>query len=456
MASFSALPSIDRLLTDPRVQAVSDLPRLVLRDAARATLEEQRTRIRRGEEPAAIDLLVDMTLSLARRMRRSAYRPVINGTGVVLHTNLGRAPLPRSVANRVADLSTGYLNLEIDLESGERDHRHDRLRPALSRVLGCQDVVVVNNNAAATLLALMALAAGEAVGVSRGEQIEIGGSFRMPEILALSGARMIEVGTTNRTHLRDYEAALDQGAKLLLKVHRSNYELTGFVAETGVAELAALCRRRGAILVHDLGMGLLHPLPLLGQQSVRTSLLEGAHLVLFSGDKLLGGPQCGVIAGDGSCISQIRSHPMTRVMRPDKMILVALEETLLGWEADPTGNFLPTIEMLNRPAPVLEAAAKALREGILARLGERVSAEILPVQGATGGGSLPGLALPSWAVAIGLPGGGTTGLHDELRRGDPALLGKMEEGRLLLDVRTLLVGDADRVIQALATALEGR
>jgi L-seryl-tRNA(Ser) seleniumtransferase len=455
VSTLSALPSIDRILAHPRVRAQPGLPRVVVRDAARLVLDGWRGRLRAGEQEApGMDPLVDEVLRSATEARQSAWRRVVNATGVVLHTNLGRAPLAAPVAARVAELAPHWLNLEMDLEEGQRDHRHDRLRPALLRILGCGEAVVVNNNAAATLLTLAAIAGDRAVAVSRGEQIEIGGSFRMPDIVAQSGARMLEVGTTNRTWLRDYERAIDDGAAVVLKIHRSNFRVEGFTHEATVEELGELCRRRGVPLVHDLGMGLPHEVPGLGEEHVAASLRAGASLVLFSGDKLLGGPQCGVIVGEKELVARVRSHPLCRVLRPDKMVLVALEETLLLWEADRSGASLPAVWMMRRSGPELEAAARRLAARAAEILAGRVEVGVEDCDGAAGGGSLPGLPLPSWAVTLQIPGGGTTQLAERLRRGAPPVVGQMDGGRLLLHTRTLLPGDDALLLDALRSLSE--
>ena len=383
-------------------------------------------------------------VALAVESVRPVLRPVINATGVILHTNLGRAPLPEVAVEAIVSSAGRYTNLEMSLETGLRDHRLTKLSAAFSRVLGCPDAVVVNNNAAAVFLVLKVLAGdGTGVAVSRGEQVEIGGSFRVPDILAEAGGRMIEVGTTNRTHVRDYERAMDDGAEVLLKVHRSNFHMSGFVQEVTTAELSTLAHARGGVVVYDLGSGLLWGDLGDGEATVRGSLAAGVDLVCFSGDKLLGGPQCGIVAGRADLVERVRTHPVMRMLRPGKLQLLALEATLLAWERDPTGAEIPVARALKRPIAELREAAQSLADR-LRPLVSPLSVAVVEMDSTPGGGSAPGVRLPSQGVS--LAGPGLDALATRLRTGDPAVVARMEGDRLLFDVRTLLPGDEDAIV----------
>ncbi len=451
-AAFRAIPAVDRLLEHPAWEQARHVGRSVRRDACRAEVEALRQAIRAGEatvEDCGLDRVVARVVERARADVRPLLRKVVNATGVVLHTNLGRAPLSGSALEAIASVAGGYTNLEMDLDGGKRDNRMDRLGAAFARLLDCGDVVVANNNAAAVFLALTALAKGGDAVISRGELVEIGGSFRMPDIMEASGARMVEVGTTNRTHSKDYRAALEAGAEVVLKVHQSNFAVVGFTKEVEIEELAELAHAHGALLIHDLGSGLLKTRPGLGADCVRRSLDAGADLVLFSGDKLLGGPQCGIAAGTKPVIDRLRGCPVLRLVRPGKLTMLALEATLREWVRDPDGGGIPCASMIRRPVEELRERARALADAARTVLGDRATVELVEVESTPGGGSSALLRLPSVAVAITTVEGSDQDLADALRRGDPAVVGRIEDGRVLLDVRTLLDGDDERVIEAL-------
>jgi len=454
-AAFRAIPAIDRMLEDPAWADAPEIGHGARRDACRAVVQALREAIAAGDavEAGSLHAAVSSAVAHARADVRPVLRRVINATGVILHTNLGRAPLPAAALKAIADLAGGYVNVELDLDGGQRDNRLDKVAAAFSRVLGCPDVAVANNNAAATFLALSALAGdGRKVAISRGELVEIGGSFRMPEIMEASGAAMIEVGTTNRTWPKDYSAALDAGASVLLKVHQSNFAMVGFTHDVSVEELVALARPAGALVVHDLGSGQLRGDPTLGNDSVRRSLDAGVDLVLFSGDKLLGGPQCGIAAGRRDLVDRLRSSPVMRMVRPDKLTLVALEATLLAWERDPSGGEIPAAAMLARSEGDLRVAATALAADLREACGDRLEAEVVPGSSTPGGGTAPLVQLPSYAVALRFPGEGASALADRLRRGDPPVVARVEDDRVHLDVRTLLDGDAAQIVAALRPA----
>lgn len=455
---FRDLPSIDRLLADPAWEAASDVPRVVRKRSCRAVVERLRGAIlaRSIDAVPPIEEVTADAIAHARALSRPALRRVVNGTGVILHTNLGRAPLATEALDAIHAIAGGYTNLEMDLVSGQRDSRHGRLVDSFARIIGCEDVVVANNNAAAVFLALCAVGGdGAEVVVSRGELVEIGGSFRMPEIMEASGSVLREVGATNRTHLRDYERALEAGARVVMKVHRSNFAQVGFTKEVTIEELGALCAKYDAILLHDLGMGVLDRAPGVARdsgttsESVRRSLDAGAHVVLFSGDKLLGGPQAGILAGQADVLTRIRKHPVMRLVRPGKLCLLALEATLRAWEADPSGASLPAARMLAASPESLLAIADDLADRV--RTGN-LGVEVVATSSTPGGGSLPATSIPSWALALTHASRTASQLAAVLRTHEPPVVARIEDDRVLIDVRTLLPGDDAVVVSALAAS----
>jgi L-seryl-tRNA(Ser) seleniumtransferase len=414
------LPSVDELTRDV------DDPLAVA--AARELLERAREEIRAGVPPG--DLAARLRDALAAA-RRPALRRVLNATGVLVHTNLGRAPLADAALERVHD-AAGYSNLEYDLTSGSRGSRQDHLAPLLRRLTGAEAAIVVNNNAAAMLLALAALAEGREVVVSRGELIEIGDGFRIPDVLARSGARLVEVGTTNRTRAADYEAAVGPETALLLRVHQSNFRVVGFAERPRLEELAAVARRHELPLLDDLGSGAVVDVE--GEPTPAAALAAGADLVCFSGDKLLGGPQAGIVAGRAELVERLRRHPLQRALRSDKLTLAALEGTLALYLDRP--DELPVIRMLREPA----AAVRARAARLAAATGGVVEESVARV----GGGALPLAELPSFACAV------EEELAATLRSHEPPVIAVVRDGRTLLDCRTLTDAEADEVAQAIA------
>ncbi|MBJ7609655.1 MAG: L-seryl-tRNA(Sec) selenium transferase [Candidatus Dormibacteraeota bacterium] len=415
-----SVPSTDVVLSDGRL---IDSQRRLGRQLVRSTVRATQDHVRSGVIEAA-DLVDEVLRRLPRRA--STLRPVLNATGVILHTNLGRAALSSAARDAVA-AATGYVDVEFDLATGERAQRGRGALAALRAALpDAGDVLVVNNGAAALLLAVTALAQGREVIWSRGEMVEIGDGFRLPELVASTGAIVREVGTTNRTARHDYLEAVGERTGCLLKVHPSNFRMAGFTSSVTVAELAGL----GPPLVVDVGSGLLTPDALLpGEPDVSSALRAGADLVTASGDKLLGGPQAGIIAGRADLVARLRRHPMARAMRVDKLTLAALEATMCG-PATPTATALH----------VLSDELRTRAEAIAARLGDE--AAVVPSEGAVGGGGAPGVVLPGWAVS--LPGRYAL----PLRTGDPAVVGRVERGRCLLDVRCIDPGDDDALLSA--------
>lgn len=442
-ARLRALPSIDELVNRPSL-ATLPVARSVLVTAARTIVDAARAQLVLGVAvPEVTEALVEAE---ARRLALPRLRRVINATGVVLHTNLGRAPLAEAAVTRVADVARGYCNLELDLASGERGSRMAPLKAALATLTGADDSLVVNNGAAAVLLVCSALAEGREVIVSRGELVEIGGGFRIPEVMAQSRARLVEVGTTNRTRLADYERALTTQTGLVAKVHRSNFSLVGFTEDASMAELSALTRSRGVPLFADLGSGSLERLGAADlEPTVREVVEAGADVVTFSGDKLLGGPQAGVIVGRKEWMARLRQHPLHRALRVDKLTVAALEATLQLYATRRSAE-VPVRRMLTERLADLEARART----VAARLGELgVRAQVRETEGRIGGGASPEQAPASWAVVL---EGKVEVLHRRLRGGPVAVLGRIERDQVWLDVRCVDATECESLATAVAAA----
>src|SRR5438477_4620035 len=419
------LPSVDELARE------AGDPLAV--DAARAVIERARAEIQAGGDPG--DLAARLREEL-RDARRPRLRRVLNATGVVVHTNLGRAPLAEAAVDRVRETAAGYSNLEYDLSAGARGSRQDHLAHILRRLTGAEAALVVNNNAGAVLLALAALAEGRAVVVSRGELIEIGDGFRIPDVLARSGARLVEVGTTNRTRAADYENAIGTETAIVLRVHQSNFRVVGFEERPRLEEVAAVTRRHGLPLVDDLDSGAVTPVE--AEPTAREALAAGADLVCFSGDQLLGGPQAGIGLGRAGLVERLRRHPLQRALRIDKLSLAALEGTLLLQLVTP--ERIPVLRTLAQQA-------NAVRERA-ARLAAATGGEVEETVGRVGGGALPLAELPSFACAL------EESLAEPLRTGEPPVVGVVRDGRLLLDCLTLTDDDAEAAADAVRRARE--
>ena len=400
-------------------------------DAARAVLAKAREEIVAGVDPGDLAGRLRDELASTRRLR---LRRVLNATGVIVHTNLGRAPLAEEALAHVHDVARGYSNLEYDLSAGARGSRQDHVAAILRRLTGAEAVLVVNNNAAAVLLALAALAEGREVLVSRGELIEIGDGFRIPDVLARSGARLREVGTTNRTRAADYEQAMGPDTALLLRVHQSNFRVVGFTELPALHDLAQVAQSHELPLVDDLGSGVLAELA--GEPSAKEALAAGADLVTFSGDKLLGGPQAGIVVGRAELVEKLRRHPLQRALRADKLTLAALEGTLTLYLDAP--DKIPVLRMLREDADSVRARA--------ARLATLVEGDVEETVARVGGGALPLAEIPSFACAI------EESLGAALRSGEPPVVGIVRDGRLLLDCRTLADGEVDEVAAAVSAA----
>lgn len=448
---LSHLPKMDALLARAEL-AGCPLPYPLVRRAARETLEEARRALLAGEaaQAPAAPMLAARVLARAKALSRPGLRRVVNATGVVLHTNLGRAPLSPRAAEAVQG-AAGYASLEYDLAGGRRGSRTGRVEALLKELTGAEGAFVVNNNAAAALLMLSVLAPGLGVAISRGELVEIGGGFRVPDILARSGARLVEVGTTNRTRSADYAAALDSGAaQVLLKVHPSNFRVVGFACAAGLPELGALARAQGALLLCDLGSGALAAGPFPGEPTVEEAA-AWADVACFSGDKLLGGPQAGILIGKADLIRRLKADPLARALRLDKLSLAALEATLMDWR---DGVLPPAAAMLGTGAEALRQKAQALAAALAPLCPAGCTCAVAESPGEAGGGSMPGLALPGWAVAL-APAEGPEGLEAFLRGWETPVVGRIHRGKLLLDVRALLPGDEDVIAAAVRGWKEG-
>jgi L-seryl-tRNA(Ser) seleniumtransferase len=448
------VPSVERVLGLPAVQA---LERVWGRDAvvraARGVLAAAREAAHAGDEAGLEAVLTQLAERVDRRAAaeaRPSLRRVINATGVVIHTNLGRAPLAGAAAERAAGIAAGYSNLEYDLREGARGRREVHIDARLRERVGAEAALVVNNNAAAVLLAVNTLAEGREVLVSRGELVEIGGSFRIPEVLRKGGARLREVGTTNRTRIADFEAALGGETGLLLRVHPSNFEIVGFTEAPRLDQLAALARRAGLPLVEDLGGGLLTPHPALaGEPTVRESLDAGADVVCFSGDKLLGGPQAGVLAGRREPIEAMRRNPLYRALRVDKLTLALLDAVLTDHGSGEAGRRVPVLRMIEAPPHELRRRARALAD----RVSERapgLSVELAGGVSAVGGGAAPSRELPTTLLRLRHPSRGPDALARELRLGEPAVVARVGDGALLVDPRCVDPGEEAELVEALA------
>ena len=448
------LPSVDRLLGEETVrELVATYGHRQTVDALRETLDAVRDEVRAGADVPGVAPLVARAGVFLRERLLPTLRPLINGTGVIIHTNLGRAPLSAAARAAMEAVGRGYSTLEYDLRAGRRGHRTVHAERLLCELTGAEAALVVNNNAGAVLLALTGLAQGRGVVVSRGQLVEIGGGFRVPDVMAQSGARLIEVGTTNRTHLRDYAAALElhEDVALILRAHHSNFRIVGFTTEPSLPELVALGAERGLPVMDDLGSGALldtSQFGLMHEPMVQESLAAGAAVVCFSGDKLLGGPQAGIIVGRAEYVESLKTHPLARALRTDKLCLAGLQATLLHYlKEDATGQ-VPVWQMIAMPLAEIERRARRWRR-VLRRNG--VSAEIVDGRSTVGGGSLPGETLPTKLVALSVPH--PDQLAAALRAADPPVVARIEDDRLVLDPRTVLAEEERELLRVIVSAV---
>jgi len=463
-STLRQLPRVDDLLVHPRMAAVS-APHVLAVKAAREAVAETRARLLAGQ--SGVDVSAEAVASRAAEMLERAaarsLRRAVNATGVLLHTNLGRAPLSDAAQRALAEIAGGFCNVQADLGSGRRSEREDHVLGLFQALTGAprsdtrsgteEAALVVNNNAAATVLALNTLAAGREVIVSRGEMVEIGGAFRIPEILKLAGCRLVEVGCTNRTHLRDYERALTPETALILSVHQSNYRIVGFAEQTPVRELAELAHARGIPCAHDLGSGALLDLRAYGlphEPTVPESLAAGADVTLFSGDKLLGGPQCGILLGKKELIAAMHRNPFYRAFRVGKLTLAALEATLrLFLEPETLLEKHRLLSLMTGPIEGIRRRAESLAQEIAASCAGWLAAEAQAGETEIGGGSLAGYPIPTVVVRLRPKGISPDDLAARLRRGDPPIFTRVQEGCVVLDVRTMLAGEERLIVAAL-------
>ncbi|MEX1253083.1 MAG: L-seryl-tRNA(Sec) selenium transferase [Dehalococcoidia bacterium] len=451
---YRDLPSVDRVLADERVRALSAR---YTGDAVVALVREvlatARDAVGRGAAAPAFDGVVSAVERRADLALRSSLRPVINATGVIIQTNLGRAPLSDEALAAMQAVGRGYSNLEFDLAAGERGSRHTHLEELLRRLTGAEAALAVNNNASAVLLALSALAAGRDVVISRGQLVEIGGGFRIPDVMAQSGARLVEVGTTNRTYLRDYEGAIGEETAALLRVHASNFKVVGFTASVDVGELARLTHERGLILIDDLGSGCLLDTTRFGlaqEPTPQGSLAAGADLVLFSGDKLLGGPQAGIVAGKRELVERLRGHPLARALRLDKSSIAGLAATLTHYLKDEALEQVPVWRMIALPAGEVAKRARRWARAV----GE--GASVIDGRSMVGGGSLPEESLPTKLLALASTADRPAeALARRLRNGEPPVVARIERDTVLLDPRTVHPREDRALIEAVRRALGG-
>lgn len=459
---YRDLPAVHQLLGTPAALGwLETHSRQDVVAALQEALFDARERLRGGELPdLSQEVLLKRALECLHRRTAPSLRAVVNATGTVLHTNLGRAPLAQEALQAMRDAAEGYSNLEFDLGEGERGHRYELVEPLICELTGAEAAFVVNNNAAAVFLMLRELAEGRKVAVSRGELVEIGGSFRVSEVMRASGAQLVEVGTTNKTHLRDYEKALDDGADLVLRVHTSNFRIVGFTHAPPLEDLVALSHSRGVPVMEDLGSGSLLDLRSFGigdEPTIRDSLAAGVDLVTFSGDKLLGGAQAGILCGRRGLMERIRANQLARVVRVDKLTLAALEATLRLYRDDREAvRKIPALRMLTTPKEELRSAAEKLDSALSEAVGGEIRSRVVETVSKVGGGALPTTELPTYAVAVAVPGLTAGEFLRSLRSGDPPVVARVSKEEVIFDVRTLLSGQAEAVVEAVRSVLGRR
>ena len=469
-AQLKQIPGVDRILEyGTQGKQFEDVPKSVLLPAIRQAIDALRTAALNAPTPLdagrfSMAALVEAALDSARRAMELNLKRTVNATGVVVHTNLGRSLLSSRVLENLKTISSRYSNLEFDLEKGRRGSRYSAVEGILCELSGAPAAMVVNNNAAAVLLCLDTLARGREVVVSRGELVEIGGAFRIPDVMAKSGALLKEVGTTNRTHPRDYENAIGEQTGLLLKAHTSNYSIVGFTKAVSLADLVSIGRKHDLPVMEDLGSGTFVDFSkygLLKEPTVQEALESGVDVVTFSGDKLLGGPQAGIILGSKQHIDRIKANPLTRALRIDKMTLAALEATLQLYRDERRAvEQIPTLAMLTMPLKAIEARAAELKSRLDALSGAGLTVELMEAASRAGGGSLPLLNLPSCCVGVQIEGTSANGIERWMRNGKPPVIGRIENDRFVMDPRTLQEEELDVIEKAfermLAENIRGR
>jgi len=448
------IPKVDELMKQAQLQQLCEtVPVQKVTEAVRQILDDLRSAILNGsiDELPDVEELCSQVVTAANKKAEYSLKKVINATGIILHTNLGRACISDRAASAAREVAQSYSTLEYNLQAGRRGTRYSHVEELLCKLTGAESALVVNNNAAAVLLILSDMAQGGQVITSRGELVEIGGSFRVPDIMEACGAELKEVGTTNKTHLRDYDRAITEKTRALMKVHTSNYRIVGFSETPSLPELVELGHSRGLPVIEDLGSGCLVDLQqfgIYGEPTIQDSVRAGVDVVSFSGDKLLGGPQAGIIVGRKAIVDSLKKHPLTRAMRVDKMTLAALEATLRSYDAGLVDE-IPTIAMLSATAEVLQPKAEKLC-ALMREAG--IAAEVVPTEGQVGGGSVPTQMLPSFAVALQPKAVSLDQLETNLRMGSTAVIGRINRDRFLLDVRTLWEKDFGDIVCAVLEA----
>jgi L-seryl-tRNA(Ser) seleniumtransferase len=450
-SGFRSLPSVDKILSDARVVRCEEAySRPTVLQITREYLGEARSKIQAGESAPPFDSVVDSICDRVSSLASASIRPVINATGVILHTNLGRAPLSQDAISAMEECARSYVNLKIDLDDGKRGSRQVHVESLLCRLTGAEAALVVNNNAAAVLLALSALAKRKEVIVSRGQAVEIGGGFRIPDVMRQSGAKLVEVGTTNRTYISDYEEAITPRTAALLRVHSSNFKVVGFTESVEIGDLVGLGNKYDIPILDDIGSGCLMDTTRFGLEPeplVQDSVKAGVDLVMFSGDKLLGGPQAGIIVGSEDLVAKLRKHPLARAMRIDKVRLAGLAATLLHYIKDEAEDKIPVWRMISMPVGDIEKRARGWSKA----LGK--AASVIDGRSMIGGGSIPGGTLPTRLVSINCRGKAQK-LADEVRKGTPSVIGRIEENNLILDPRTVLPEEDELLVRRLSRLLK--
>ncbi|MCP4775389.1 MAG: L-seryl-tRNA(Sec) selenium transferase [Planctomycetaceae bacterium] len=457
---FRKLPSVNQLLESPQLkQMVETVNHSVVVDGVRSFLDDLREQVSTESGEVSIPTpseIADKIANWLKTEEKPYLRPVINGTGIILHTGLGRAPLAKSAIESVQSISEGYASVEVDVRTGERGQRIKSVEKLLCELTGAEAAAVVNNNAAATMLALSAMAAGQEVIVSRGQLIEIGGSYRLPDVMECSGAKLREVGTTNKTHLFDYQRAINEETGALLKVHPSNFEVVGFTKTVSTKEMVTLAAEHGLPVIDDVGSGALidfSEFGLMDEPVVSQSIKDGADVVLFSGDKLIGGPQCGIIIGKKKYIDTILSNPLMRAMRVDKMTLAALSATLRIYrDEDRARTEIPILRMLSMPKENLKLRAEKV-VAQLSHLAELETCEAVEADSMLGGGSLPTQKLSTWCVALTPKTHSVDSLSAGLRNSEPSVIGRVQKERYYLDMRTVQPSQDAGLVEAVEAFL---
>ena len=452
---FRDLPSVDRVMASDGMAALTEAyPRDWVVDLVRRELDRARQKIRDGGKAPSAGDVVDGVGGELRSINEVAPRQVINATGVIVHTNLGRAPLSQSAIDAMTQAARGYTDLEMDLSTGRRGSRQAHLQSLLQQVTGAEAALAVNNNASALLLGLSALSVGKEVIVSRGEAVEIGGGFRIPDVLKQSGATLVDVGTTNRTYIRDYQDAITENTAAMLKVHSSNFRVEGFTAEVEPSELVELSKERGIPVLHDVGSGALLPTEAYGlahEPTPQQSIAAGVGLVFFSGDKLLGGPQSGIVVGQTELVRRLERHPLARAVRIDKMNLAGLTATVLHYLKQEAEAEVPIWRMISASEEGIKDRAARWKTQL------SLPGEVISGRSAVGGGSLPGETLPTWVLALSCEGdaGSPERVMRRLREAVPPVIARIEDDRVILDPRTVTPDDEEALLTALREAFSG-